>query len=87
MAFKYVPVQVLDERGEDLIAEYAKIVDKFEESGGNEHGYTLVCQVFAHKDDACTFFLSGRVLTPEESKAFANILEAGDKVRKEGGVR
>ena len=74
MAFAFIEIEVTDEYGEDLIQEYNKLRKLFKESGGVEHGHTIVCQMFAHKDSDRKYFLSGRVLNPEESKAFAEIL-------------
>lgn len=75
MSFSEVLIQVdLGEpNSELLIAEYNKLERIYDEQG-EDHGHTIVAQIFASKMGPPHYFLSGRVLTPDESKAFAEIL-------------
>lgn len=76
MSFKYVPIEIVsDDGGADLIEEYAKLAKLHAETGDEaEHGHTIVCQIFAHRDSDRKFFISGRVLNKDESLALAKIL-------------
>lgn len=78
MGFHEVMIEICDEReGESLIAEYYKLKKIYEQHGGKDHGYTIVAQIFGSKTGPPHYFLSGRILNPEESKAFADILAKG----------
>ena len=75
MAFKHVEIMLNEDNlsADELIIEYEKITELYREQGDN-HGHTMVCQMFAHKDSDRKYYLSGRVLNREESDAFEAIL-------------
>lgn len=75
MAFREAEIEVLkSQAGLEMIEEYEKL-ERLADLHGDNHGYTFVCQVFAHKTYRDRFFLTGRVLEPEQSKALAEILK------------
>ena len=75
--FREAEIEVLDTNdGRDLISEFERLSDIHKALGDN-HGHTIVCQIFGHADHENRFFLTGRILKPEESKAFAEILKKG----------
>ena len=74
--FKEIEVEICNKvDGKSLIEEYAKL-SKIYADLGDEHGHTIVCQIYSHKTNRHRFFLTGRVLNVEETAAFAKILDA-----------
>ena len=74
MPFREAEIEVLNTAaGAELVREYERL-ERMCDLHGDNNGYAFVCQVFAHKNRRDRFFLTGRILEPEQSKAFAEIL-------------
>lgn len=70
-----VLIKVEDEpNGNALHTEFSKIQKLFDECGGDSHGQTIIAQIFGCSTGAPHYFLTGRVLDVEESKALHSLL-------------
>jgi hypothetical protein len=72
--FRNILVTLDPEPDAHLLMDCMDELTAFYEENGEFQGYTVFAQVFGHKESATQFYLTGKILTPDQSIRIKAIL-------------